>query len=135
MDDLVKVTIEPTALRSVERVYYTFTADGQPVEKDIVVIDSKTKYQTTYAFYMPGADEGTEVTVHVDYKEDNEAEGATLDDKIGSTNDNRDGTGKSVGVGAAFALTYGSENTEAIVGRGRAIEAGALPGQVGSDEE
>ena len=134
MNDLVKVTVQPIENRKLKRLYYTYIVGGKPVEKDIVVIDSQTAAQTTYCFYMPD----TAVSVYAVFEEV-KAEG----EEPGSENQgseqtaqtaadaqtavqNKDGTGKTVGVGASFAFTYGEDNILAYIGENRVVTAGAL---------
>ncbi|MBR3018101.1 MAG: hypothetical protein IKH57_13675 [Clostridia bacterium] len=115
--DKVEIKVEKKEGRKVSKMLYGFT-DTDGVYKEIQLAPgSETDTEITYTFDMPAA--------HItDFK-------AVFDSDSGESA--KDGTGKSIGVGAAFSMVYGESKTAAEIGTRVSVEAGTLTVTAQSD--
>jgi hypothetical protein len=119
MNDKLIVTVTAAAGYKLQAgsLKYSYTPEGGALtEKAIVTVESAVN--NTYTFYMPDAD----VTIYAIFEADpgGSAGGGTTPTK--PTNS----SGKTVGVGASFALNIGTMTVEAGVGEKRSLTSGTL---------
>ena len=123
MNDLVKVNVKNLTGKKLTKLTYTYSVDGRTYEKEIVVVDSSSAAEKVFCFYMPDAQI---VTVHATFADDPTNTAAQPV---------QNGRGKSVGVGAAFAFTYGDTTTEAGIASNRTLETGTLEIRADADRK
>ena len=123
MNDLVKVNVKNLTGKKLTKLTYTYSVDGRTYEKEIVVVDSSSAAEKVFCFYMPDAQI---VTVHATFADDPTNTAAQPV---------QNGRGKSVGVGAAFAFTYGNTTTEAGIASNRTLETGTLEIRADADRK
>ena len=131
----VKLTVDPAKAKRVhvsEITYsYRTTKDGKTethtgtLSEGQIVRKTANASETVYVFSMPEA-EVFELKVTFD----------PGDEKRQSESEAQDAAGRSVGVGAAFALTYGNSDVAANIGaRAAGVTAGTLAVTASSDHQ
>jgi len=111
--DKVLVTVTPDKGYTLDSLKYQYTVDGKTELKDVVTYEKVGG--NVLAFYMPGAD----VTVIPYFRLLNAGE-QPMD-----TTGNTTASGKSVGVGASFAMTYSDMSVIAGIGENNDVSAAA----------
>ena len=117
MSDRLIVTITANAGYRLKAgsLTYSYTPEGGALtEKKIVTIENAAN--NTYTFYMPDAD----VTIYAIFETSSGSGGTTTPTK--PTNS----SGKTVGIGAAFALNVATMTVEAGVGANRKVTTGTM---------
>ena len=122
--EMVNVAVQrQKGSRVKEIVYWVKDEKGEMQEVKVDTAKSQAGSnadETIYTFEMPGGDIQA-VTV---FYEAGEEEASTTD-----------GTGKSVGLGASFAMVYGDDTVSATIGRRNQVNTGALTVKAASDHK
>ncbi|MBR2528615.1 MAG: hypothetical protein IKE58_09130 [Blautia sp.] len=120
--DRVEVRIEKKPGRMVSKIFYGYTDKDGSYKEAQLARGSENDKEIIYVFDMPAANLERFVVAFDDAAEQSAA----------ST---KDGTGRSVGVGAAFSMVYGESKTAAKIGVRSSIDAGELSVTAASSHE
>ncbi|MDO4545395.1 MAG: hypothetical protein Q4C25_04495, partial [Bacillota bacterium] len=112
MGDKVTVRVAPAAgkIMTAGSLKYTYTSNDTP--KTVTIVNVENAGNNTYSFYMPDAD----ITISVIFQNMSAEQLATAAQQPPKTNQ-----GKSIGVGAAFALDIVNLEVEAGIGKNRSV--------------
>lgn len=113
MGDRLLVVVTPESGYTLDKLQYTYTVNGQAQTKDIVTYEKVGGNVLT--FYMPDAN----AVIKATFRMLNPGETPL------NTSSNTTSSGKSVGVGAAFALNVAEMTVEAGIGKNRTVTAGS----------
>ncbi len=120
--DKVEVKVKNVKGRTISGIGYEYTDSKGKKQEVMLAKGSVSGDETVFTFDMPAANLNSFV-VQFD-KEDPEKASKTSA---------KDGTGKGVGVGAAFSMVYGETQTKAEIGMSRDVQAGTLTVTANSD--
>ena len=113
MGDRLLVAVTPESGYTLDKLQYTYTVNGHAQTKDIVTYEKVGGNVLT--FYMPDANAVIKATFRI----------LNPGETPLNTSSNTTSSGKSVGVGAAFALNVAEMTAEAGIGKNRTVTAGS----------